>query len=418
MNGSLRQVMESITRLTRAGKLKEATAAIQRALSRSMPHVEPAAASGAAAHSFQDTARHSRYDDADVVIDIDARFIPEPMEETAPAAFDPTPHGFTRGETAPMPFSEPVIEPFAKPEVQEPPATPGQFIDGSHTNPAGTRPFKLYIPSGAPAGLRPMVVMLHGCKQNPGDFAAGTRMNEHAQALGWYVLYPGQQPAANQMNCWNWFQEADQHRGRGEPSIIADMTCRVIAEHDIDPNRVYVAGLSAGGAMSAIMATTYPEIYAAAGIHSGLPHAAANDLVSALMAMKKGPSTNAGAPARTERVVVPTIVFHGDRDTTVHPSNGEEVIAQARFSSSQSAAAMAGGQTDAEQGVVAGGHTYTRRTHRDALGRCDAEHWIVHGAGHAWSGGSRKGSYTDPLGPDASAEMVRFFAEHPQSWRN
>jgi len=409
--------MQSITRLTRAGKLKEATAAIQRALSRSMPHVEPAASSGASANFFQDTARHSRYDEADV-LDIDARFLAEPMDETAPGAFDPTPHGFSRNETAPMPLGEPVLEPIARPRVQEPPAMPGEFIDGSHTNEAGTRPFKLYIPSGAPEGPRPMVVMLHGCKQNPGDFAAGTRMNDHAQALGWFVLYPGQQKTANQMNCWNWFHEGDQQRDQGEPSIIADMTRRVIAEHGIDPDRVYVAGLSAGGAMSAIMATAYPEIYAAAGIHSGLAHAAANNLVSALMAMKKGPSTNASASARTERVVVPTIVFHGDRDTTVHPSNGEEVIAQARFSSSQSAAALAGGQTDAEQGEVAGGHTYTRRTHRDPSGRCDAEHWIVHGAGHAWSGGSRKGSYTDPMGPDASGEMLRFFAEHPQGWRD
>jgi poly(hydroxyalkanoate) depolymerase family esterase len=389
--------MESITRLTRAGKLREATAAIQKALRRSMP---AASARPAAVH-----------DDTDV-IDVASHVIPDPEIDTAPSAFDRAPSAY---DTGPTPLAERTIEPLIAPFVEPLPGIPGDFVDGSFTNAAGTRHFKLYIPGGADADSRPMVVMLHGCKQNPGDFAAGTRMNELAQAQGWVVLYPGQQKTANQLGCWNWFQKGDQQRGLGEPSIIADMTRRVIADHGIDPDRVYVAGLSAGGAMAAIMATTYPELFAAAGIHSGLPHAAANDLVSALMAMKKGPSSSATASARTERVVVPTIVFHGDRDTTVHPCNGEEVIAQARFSSSQSAAASHGGQTDAEQGQVPGGRSFTRRIHRDESGRCDAEHWIVHGAGHAWSGGSGRGSYTDPLGPDASKEMLRFFTEHPHS---
>lgn len=391
MKDSLRQMMESISRLTRAGKLGEATAAIQRAL-------------GGKSSASTAGAQAARADDVDV-IDVEARVIPASEYETAPSVFD---FDFAPDEpiVAPAPFVEPIPE--TRPDIA------GDFNDGSFTNAAGTRPYKLYVPGGEHTEPRPMVVMLHGCKQNPDDFAAGTRMNELAQASGWVVLYPGQQKTANQMGCWNWFQEADQQRGRGEPSIIADMTRKVIADHGIDPKRVYVAGLSAGGAMAAIMATTYPELFAAAGIHSGLPHAAANDLVSALRAMKQGPS-NASSSARANRVVVPTIVFHGDRDTTVHPCNGDEVIAQARFSSSQEAMASNSGQVHIERGQVPGGHSFSRKIHRDDAGVCDAEHWVVHGAGHAWSGGSRQGSYTDPRGPDASKEMLRFFSEHPHS---
>lgn len=392
MKDSLRQMMEGITRLTRAGKLREATAAIQKALG-GTPVFKPTPSAPQAATT----------DDVDV-IDVDVRIIPDSDDDATPSIF-----GFAPNEpiVAPAPFVEPVPE--TRPDVG------GDFIDGSFGNAAGMRPYKLYVPRVEHSGPRPMIVMLHGCKQNPADFAAGTRMNELAQANGWVVLYPGQQKTANHLGCWNWFQEADQQRGRGEPSIIADMTRQIIADHHIDPKRVYVAGLSAGGAMAAIMATTYPELFAAAGIHSGLPHAAASDLVSALRAMKQGPSSRPSTSTRTERVVVPTIVFHGDRDTTVHPCNGDEVIAQARFSSSQETLAPKGGQVHIERGQVPGGHAYSRKIHRDESGFCDAEHWVVHGAGHAWSGGSMQGSYTDPLGPDASQEMLRFFSEHPHS---
>lgn len=405
MKDSLRQMMESITRLTRAGKLREATAAIQTALGGKPPGMSSSASvppSPPAAHAEAD------------VIDVEARVIPD--REVAPAPGVTAAYAFAPGdadvevEIEPPPVVDRIVERVVEPAH----TTIGNFIDGSFTNTAGTRPYKLYMPAGKRDGARPLIVMLHGCKQNPGDFAAGTQMNELAEVQGWYVLYPGQQKTANQWGCWNWFQEADQQRGRGEPSIIADMTRRVIAECGIDARRVYVAGLSAGGAMAAIMATTYPELFAAAGIHSGLPHAAADDLVSALRAMKQGPLPRS-ASARMERIVVPTIVFHGDRDTTVHPCNGDEVIAQARFSSSQAAAASKDGRVHVERGRVAGGREFSRKIHFDESGRCDAEHWVVHGAGHAWSGGSPKGSYTDPLGPDASKEMLRFFAEHPHA---
>jgi poly(hydroxyalkanoate) depolymerase family esterase len=307
--------------------------------------------------------------------------------------------------TAPPPTSPPLLD-----------SPDGHFVAGSFGNAVGTRAYKLFIPPAGSDTRAPLVVMLHGCKQNPDDFAAGTRMNELAQAEGWFVLYPGQDRVANQMGCWNWFKETDQRRGHGEPSIIADMTRAMLAEYPIDARRVYVAGLSAGGAMAAIMATTYPDLFAAAGIHSGLAHAAASDLASALRAMKQGPAPR-GAAGETldESRTVPTIVFHGDRDTTVHPGNGDQVVAQARWGVvRRSLGAVLERGVRSEVGEVPGGRSFTRTVHRDLRGKVDAEHWLIHGAGHAWAGGSANGSYTDPLGPDASREMLRFFLEHPR----
>ena len=285
-------------------------------------------------------------------------------------------------------------------------------------NMGGMRAYKLYIPSGARTQPLPLVVMLHGCKQNPDDFAAGTRMNHLAESEGFFVLYPAQTKAANGLGCWNWFRGANQRRDQGEPSIIAGMTREVIASHPIDPRRVYVAGLSAGGAMSAIMASTYPELYAAVGVHSGLAHGAAHDVMSAFAAMREGPAaTRARHDAADPQRAVPTIVFHGDQDATVHPNNGDHVIAQAKPAAPVEEL-IDGMPADAvytvERGQVDGGRAYTRTIHRDASGQSTGiEHWVVHGSGHAWSGGSAKGSYTDPQGPDASREMLRFFAEHP-----
>jgi len=274
-------------------------------------------------------------------------------------------------------------------------AWPGSFSSGSHTNAAGTRDYKLYVPStlgDAPAAL---VVMLHGCTQNPDDFAHGTQMNALAEELGCLVVYPAQSQSANPSRCWNWFNEADQQRDRGEPSIIAGITRDVMARHPVDTSQVFVAGLSAGGAMATIMGTLYPDLYAAVGVHSGLPFASATDLPSALAAMK-GDFRRSQAPGRT----VPIIVFHGDRDTTVHPANGDALVAQGR---------ARGARPKVEPGKVPDGHAYTRTMHHHDDGTVHAEHWVIHGAGHAWSGGNARGSYTDSKGPDASREMMRFF---------
>jgi poly(hydroxyalkanoate) depolymerase family esterase len=246
--------------------------------------------------------------------------------------------------------------------------------------------------------------MLHGCTQSPDDFAAGTRMNEVAEERTFIVAYPGQTSSAHRQKCWNWFSEGDQQRGQGEPSLIAGITREVMRGYAIDPRRVYVAGLSAGGAAAAIMADAYPDLFAAVGVHSGLACGAARDLPSALAAMQRGSSgaTHAHPEASRSRTI-PAIVFHGDRDTTVSPRS-DAVVAQV-------------GATTLNTRIENGhrGYDYTRETHEDANGQAVIERWTIHGAGHAWFGGSPAGSYTDPRGPDATREMIRFFLEHPHA---
>jgi poly(hydroxyalkanoate) depolymerase family esterase len=276
------------------------------------------------------------------------------------------------------------------------PDLPGQFVDGSFTNAAGSRAYKLYIPSSYTGEPMPLVVMLHGCTQDPDDFARGTQMNLLAEELHCLVVYPAQSQQANASRCWNWFNAVDQQRGQGEPSIIAGITETIIHNHAVDTRQVYVAGLSAGGAMATIMGTLYPDLYAAVGVHSGLPFASAHDLPSALAAMKG----NFGRTQSSARPI-PIIVFHGDKDTTVHPANGDELIKQGAHSVSKAVVV--------EPGRVPDGHAYTRTVHQHADGTPLAEQWLIHGAGHAWSGGSAHGSYTDGKGPDASREMMRFF---------
>ena len=272
------------------------------------------------------------------------------------------------------------------------PSPGGRIIRASHSNRSGTRAYKTYIPARDEGQPRPLVVMLHGCKQSTDDFAAGTRMNELADELGFIVAYPEQTLGANVSGCWNWFKAADQERDDGEPSLIAGITREIIARYNVDPGRVYIAGLSAGGAMAAIMGHTYPDLYAGIGIHSGLAHAAARDMPSALVAMRGwGPPSVPWDSVPTLRVV-PTIVFHGDGDRTVHPRNGEQVFASKSVETGE-----------------ASGRKYTRTTQADPAGRPVLEHWLVHGAGHAWSGGSAKGSFTDPQGPDATRAIIRFF---------
>jgi poly(hydroxyalkanoate) depolymerase family esterase len=277
--------------------------------------------------------------------------------------------------------------------------TDDEFASGTFDTVDGRRDYKLFVPGDFVGKRLPMVVMLHGCTQDPDDFAAGTRMNEVARSHGVIVLYPAQAPRSNASKCWNWFNPGDQHRDLGEPALLAAMTRHIAATHDVDPCRIYVAGLSAGGAMAAILGREYPDLYAAVGVHSGLPPGAAHDVASAFAAMKGGgAAAHSPAPgAMPAGLRVPVIVFHGDGDTTVHPANGEKVLGNRSGEGSERI----------ERG--ADGHAYTRRIFSSPGGRAAAEHWLVHGGAHAWSGGSAKGSYADPDGPDASAEMVRFF---------
>lgn len=282
------------------------------------------------------------------------------------------------------------------PRTTVPQAAPGKFNDGVFTNDAGTREYKLYVPSTYQGQPVPLIVMLHGCTQDPDDFAKGTQMNQLAEELPCLVVYPAQSQQANPSRCWNWFNEADQQRDCGEPSIIAGITRHVMATHAVDPGQVYVAGLSAGGAMATIMGTLYPDLYAAVGVHSGLPFAAADDLPSALAAMK-GEFKRRHTPGRA----MPIIVFHGDQDKVVHPAAADELIAQGALPVAKGVLV--------EPGRVPDGHAYTRTLHHRDDGNVQAEHWIVHGGGHAWFGGNAGGSYTDGRGPDASREMLRFF---------
>ena len=298
----------------------------------------------------------------------------------------------------------------------EPSAVPGSFVEHSFTSEAGTRTYKLYLPAAYARGSEasyPLLVMLHGCTQSPDDFAAGTRMNALADQHGFLVAYPAQSPNANGSKCWNWFRPGDQGAAAGEPALLAGLTRQLIAQHAVDPQRVYVAGLSAGAAMAVILGTTHPELYAGVGAHSGLPYRAAHDVPSAFAAMGGAPGTgkvaaasaahkrqNSDQPAR----VVPLIVFHGDADRTVAPANGAALVEQA---------ARAAGAVKAhpEQSVAGNGRSCTRTLYTTPLGDPLVEYWQIHGAGHAWAGGSTQGTYTDPQGPDASAEMVRFFLQ-------
>ena len=274
-----------------------------------------------------------------------------------------------------------------------------QFVRGSYTNHAGTRNYKLYIPSSYHGQAMPLLVMLHGCTQNPDDFAAGTQMNQLAEEMAWLVAYPEQTASNNQSKCWNWFNAIDQQHGQGEPSIIAGIAQQIIEQYPVNERQVYVAGLSAGGAMAVIAGTLYPELFAAVGVHSGLPFASAQDLPSALSAMKRGAAKAHKGGSSSQ----PIIVFHGDSDTTVNPRNGEQVIEQRLHSHK-------GARPSVQSGIVPNGYRYTQTTHTRADGTPVGEHWVVHGAGHAWSGGSAHGSYTDAKGPDASREMLRFFS--------
>ena len=276
------------------------------------------------------------------------------------------------------------------------------FEERTYSNQAGSRTYKLYVPSGYHGQALPLVVMLHGCTQSPDDFAAGTRMNDLAEEQTFLVAYPAQPQSANASKCWNWFSAADQQRDQGEPSLIAGITRQIIQDFPVETGRVYIAGLSAGGAAAAIMGSTYPDLYAAIGVHSGLACGVAKDVPSAFAAMRQGGPTTAAS--RHGGAAVPTIVFHGDNDKTVSPINGDQVIAQSK--------AAADLRFTVSRGETPTGVRFTRTVQADESGRPMLEQWVLHGVGHAWSCGSPAGSYTEPRGPEASREMMRFFLQH------
>jgi poly(hydroxyalkanoate) depolymerase family esterase len=426
MNELMQSGLLEATRLTRAGQLVEATAAIQRTLqglpasSRAgNPPVEHPGEVIEGTFRVSDPAPHTTA--VSILLSPHSAIVPREFKERAAPSMPP--HLFPRPSTLPsawpdqhLPASPSVVVPDRTPNTT---GTGGQFISGTYTNQAGTRTYKLYIPTSYHGQALPLVVMLHGCTQSPDDFAAGTRMNVFAEEQLFFVVYPAQTSGANGSKCWNWFKTADQQRDQGEPALIAGITRQIASSYAVDAQRIFVAGLSSGGAMAAIMAMTYPDLYAACGIHSGLAYGAAHDMPSAFAAMQGGGAIVASL--RNGRIVgpgtrvVPLIVFHGDRDTTVNVRNADQVIAQwAQLYTSETPDAARGSQLKAtvQRGQAPAGGAYTRAIYPDARGEAIMEQWLVEGAGHAWAGGSPAGSFTDPQGPDATREMVRFFTAH------
>jgi poly(hydroxyalkanoate) depolymerase family esterase len=394
MNARQMAAMAEATRLTRQGRLLEATALIQQTLASPAAARRPPDAPCAEEETGGTPGRHPdppptlRAREGAQLRQVRSGWLPR--RRTLPS----------RGPSALHRPHRP-----AAPAVK-PPA--GRFDTFSYTNAAGTRAYRLYIPTGDTGGDPPLIVMLHGGTQDAATFAAATGMNDLAEREKFLVAYPEQARSANAGRYWNWFAPGHQRRDAGEPSLIAGITGQVTDRYGADAARVYVAGFSAGGAMAAVMAAVYPDLYAAVGVHSGLAHAAAGDLASAFKAMRQGPSHPARPPAHP----LPLIVFHGDQDAIVAPANAASLIdhALAAASPDQRPGTL---PTAVTRGQVPGGHAYTRTCYHDPAGAALAERWTIHQGGHAWSGGIPHGSYTDPHGPDASAEFIRFFNEHP-----
>jgi poly(hydroxyalkanoate) depolymerase family esterase len=382
------------TRLTRQGRLAEATALIQQTLA-SSPAPRQAPDGQGSREAGGASGRHPT---------------PSPLLPAHGARqLGQGPSGWAHGLSA-----------FPGRRVQDPdlahgPAASaakrlaGRFDAFSYTGATGTRAYRLYVPTGSTGGPLPLVVMLHGGAQDAATFAAATGMNDLAERQSFLVAYPEQPSSANPGKYWNWFVPGHQLRDAGEPALIAGITRQVMDRYPVDGTRVYVAGFSAGGAMAAVMAAVYPDLYAAVGVHSGLAYAVARDVASAFAVMKHGPSRPARSPANPP----PLIVFHGDRDATVAFGNAGCLIDQVVATGSPDRGSVTTPTAVSNGGQVPGGHAYTRTSYRSAAGTTVAEFWTVHQGGHAWSGGDPAGSYTDPRGPSASAEFVRFFGKHP-----
>jgi poly(hydroxyalkanoate) depolymerase family esterase len=360
-----------------------------------------------------------------IVVELPLR---ERRSAPAPSLFKTTREALEIAEDAP-----PIEAPAARAPAARPVPTPRPASFTRHTFQFANEAYayRLYRPaqadSNAPAPPLPLVIMLHGCKQDAADFAQGTAMNELAEQHACIVLYPEQQAKANALRCWNWFDTAHQGRDLGEPGMLAALTRKVIKGHHADPARVYIAGLSAGGAMAAVMAGLYPELYAAVGVHSGVPTGAASGVISALSVMRRG--ARPAAPAGEPESLMPTIVFHGGADRTVHPENGEQIVNAAlstleacglilkKTEVAQDGAAgevngEVDGQVDGDAHDSVAGRDAFRTVYRAADGKSYVEYWEVGTGPHAWSGGNPAGSFTDPQGPDASRAMLAFFLQH------
>lgn len=308
-----------------------------------------------------------------------------------------------RMRALPRPEAENHPQAKSRPDRTDFSADAGRFEERRYVGPEGKMSYMLYLPAGIEAGA-PLVIMLHGCTQTPENFAMGTGMNGLADEMGFIVAYPRQTSAANLQRCWNWFRLGDQQRDKGEPALITAIVRQIVSDHGADQQRIYAAGLSAGGAAAAILGETYPDIFAAIGIHSGLDCGAARDMPSAFAAMRNGPDKSHGGTKSVP--FVPVITFHGDRDATVDPVNSARIIANAAQASPVALT------THKQTSRSTDAHAYTREVNHGPDGAILIESWTVHGAGHAWSGGHAPGTYIDKKGPDASRAMATFFLRH------
>jgi poly(hydroxyalkanoate) depolymerase family esterase len=300
----------------------------------------------------------------------------------------------------------------------------GSFVSKTY----GGHTYKVYVPGGYVSGTPvPVVLMLHGCTQDPDQFATGTELNSYAESNTFLAVYPDQPTSIQSNKCWQWYDSAHQSRGSGEPALLAGLVGQVKTDYSVDSNRVYVAGLSAGAAMSVIMGATYPDVFAAIAVGSGLEYKAGTTQSAGTTAMTQGgpdPVTqgNAAYTAMGQyKRSVPAIVFHGSSDYIVYPVNGNQVLSQWAQTDDRASDGLDNNNIDdtadaTVNGTVAGGRSYTDYVYKDSTtGATVLEKYIVSGMGHAWSGGNSAGSYTDPQGPKASAIIWQFFVAHPMN---
>lgn len=292
------------------------------------------------------------------------------------------------------------------------------FVEREHSSELGSRKYRLYLPRDLGRGA-PVIVLLHGCTQDAAEFAAATRMNQLAAAEQAIVVYPEQPASAHPQKCWNWYLPAHQARGAGEPAIIATIAGEVARQYRADLGRVHIGGLSAGGAMAVVVALAYPDQFASVATHSGIGWGVARDVMGGLAAMKSGgpdPDSLArlGFAAMGDKArAIPILVIHGNADVVVTPVASRRIVVQFRAIQAASGVRTT---TDSVAGE-ANGYPYTLLRARDGKGRALIEAWFVDSLGHALSGGATGSRWTDPRGPDAAREMLRFFLEHPRSDR-
>ena len=393
---SFNQILINATRLTGVGKLMNATRLIQRALLSATPATQT--------RSQPDTRREP----AQAANDPQTREVPPQVIILPPPASSNLPNSPTA---------------FKPPQADSVPAAPrrkASFNKHQFVFEGDSYPYRLYIPSSpvsdADAALLPLVVLLHGCKQDTLDFSHGTAMNDLAGKHQAMVLYPEQITSGNQMMCWNWFEPGHQQADTGEPGMIAALTRQVLATdfngRRANPHRVYIAGLSAGGAMAAVVASQHPELFTALGVHSGLPAGAASNVITAFQAMRVGGQGQ-------EVSAIPTIVFHGEGDTTVHPNNGETITLDALAALAKTGKQIDGPLIKTQSTAYPEGDRADRNDkpteltrYANEAGKSFIEYWSINNGPHAWSGGSKQGSYTDPDGPSASKAMLTFFLQH------